>query len=73
MPDEVAPPRVSEARPLLRRDARVVASARSLLTACVSSAVAQLMFSSDFVRQNDTPEIDATMKKMMIETALARP
>ena len=31
------------------------------------------MFSSDLDRQNDTPEIDATMKKMTMPTVLARP
>ena len=37
------------------------------------SECAQLMFSNAFVRENDTAEIVATMRKMMIETALARP
>jgi hypothetical protein len=31
------------------------------------------MFSNAFVREKDTAEIVATMTKMMIETALARP
>ena len=34
---------------------------------------AHRMFSRAFVRQNETPEIVATMKKMTIETALASP
>jgi hypothetical protein len=31
------------------------------------------MFSSAFVRENDTAEMVATMKKMMIDTELASP
>jgi hypothetical protein len=31
------------------------------------------MLSSEFERQNEMPEIVATMKKMMIATALASP
>jgi hypothetical protein len=32
-----------------------------------------LTFSNAFVRENDTAEMVATMKKMMIDTALASP
>ena len=67
--DEMAPPGLAERR----RASAASASTCATRARLAARQRAQLMFSSAFVRENDTAEIVATMKKMMIETALARP
>ena len=80
--DEVPPPGLLELRPARPLDggSANVALARGIVIAVEPgrrprSSVPSVhrMLSRDFVRQNEMPEIDATITKMMIATALASP